>query len=384
MVEVLSSLSDNEVIAQLSQLVKTEKEITEKIVRHFAEVERRRLYLELGYGNLFDYVTRGLGYSNAAAMRRINAARVGLQAPEVFECLEKGELNLSTIEKFAPLMKMHEASGLVEQFKGKTAQEAEEIAALLNPVAQSEIRDRIKVVSVKAPETDPRQASLGSSNEVSEKTTWFRSEVNSKGESETPAAEKLYHVSFAANEEFMKQLERANELSFQGNKDGLALQNVLGKALGEYLQRRCPKEREARRNAQKARRERRAAAKAALELISGETSVGVTETAATIVETPVAEAAGGNALKETPSRYIPAAMRDAVLVRDGCCCTFESEVGVRCGSRRNLEVDHIVPFAAGGESRSGNLRTLCAAHNLRAAYEVFPKGFMDACVESGR
>ncbi len=149
MVEVLSSLSNNEVIAQLSRLVKTEKEITEQIVRHFAEVERRRLYLELGYGNLFDYATRGLGYSNAAAMRRINAARVGLQAPEVFECLEKGELNLSTIEKFAPLMKRHKASGLVEQFKGKTAQEAEEIAALLNPVSQNEIRE---IDAAKTPE----------------------------------------------------------------------------------------------------------------------------------------------------------------------------------------------------------------------------------------
>ncbi len=363
MVEILSSLSDSAFIAQLSQLVKTEKEITEQIVRHFAEVERRRLYLELGYGNLFDYVTRGLGYSNAAAMRRINAARVGLQAPEVFECLENGELNLSTIEKFAPLMKKHEASGLVEQFKGKTAQEAEEIAALLNPVAQSEIRDRIKVVSVKAPEVDTRQASLGSSNEVSEETTWFRSEVNLKGEKETAAAEKLYHVSFAANEEFMKQLERAKELSFQGNKDDLALQNVLGKALEEYLKRRCPKEREARR---RARREKKAAERAA------EKSAEIV--AETKVDAPTRSEA------TAPSRHIPAALRDEVLARDGYRCTFEGPEGVRCESRRNLGLDHRMPFASGGETTSGNLRTLCAAHNLHAAYQVFPSGFMNACI----
>ncbi len=276
------------------------------------------------------------------------------------------------------LMKKHEASGLVEQFKGKTVQEAEVIAALLNPVAQNEIRDRVKVVAVKAPEVDARQATVGASGEVCEKTSWFRSEVNSK--EENVVAEKLYHVSFAANEDFMKQLERAKELSFQGNKDDLALQNVLGKALGEYLKRRCPKEREARRQA---RREKKAAAQAALEAVEN-LKVDTVAPAAADVVSKVSEPnapMAGDASKEIASRYVPAATRDEVLVRDGFCCTFESAEGVRCGSRNNLEVDHIVPFAVGGETKPENLRTLCAPHNLRAAYEVFPKGFMDACVE---
>ena len=377
--EILSSLSDSEIISQLSQLVKTEKEITERIVRHFAEVERRRLYLELGYGNLFDYATRGLGYSNAAAMRRITAARAGLQASEVFDCLETGELNLSTIEKFAPLMKKHGASSLVQQFKGKSVQEAEVIAARLNPVAENEIRDRIKVVAVKAPEINPNQASLGANGGFSDETSCFRSEVKHKEET----TEKMYHVSFAANEEFMRQLERAKVLSFQGRKDDVALQNVLGQALEEFLKRMCPKEREARR---RARRERKAAAEAALQKVALDVAEPVAETVAGSIvkvlpkETSAVPSPGQHESMEERSSQIPAAMRDEVLVRDGFCCTFVSADGVRCESRRNLEVDHRVPFAVGGETSLENLRTLCAPHNLFAAYERFPRGFMDACV----
>jgi len=67
------------------------------------------------------------------------------------------------------------------------------------------------------------------------------------------------------------------------------------------------------------------------------------------------------------ARQIPAAVRDAVFVRDGGRCTFEGPGGMRCESRKGLEVDHIRPVAAGGNNNLSNLRLLCAAHNLRAA-----------------
>jgi 5-methylcytosine-specific restriction endonuclease McrA len=45
-------------------------------------------------------------------------------------------------------------------------------------------------------------------------------------------------------------------------------------------------------------------------------------------------------------------IREQVLKRDGCC--------VRCGSTEDLEVDHVTPVSAGGETTPDNLRTLCA------------------------
>jgi 5-methylcytosine-specific restriction endonuclease McrA len=70
------------------------------------------------------------------------------------------------------------------------------------------------------------------------------------------------------------------------------------------------------------------------------------------------------------SRHVPAAVRDRVFVRDGGQCAFVATNGNRCVARKGLEIDHIVPLAAGGNHEPSNLRLLCAAHNLRAAEQL--------------
>ena len=64
------------------------------------------------------------------------------------------------------------------------------------------------------------------------------------------------------------------------------------------------------------------------------------------------------------SRYIPAAVRREVWRRDqGCCSYVDRHSGRRCGSRYRLEIDHIVPFALGGDAQPANLRLRCKAHH---------------------
>ena len=54
--------------------------------------------------------------------------------------------------------------------------------------------------------------------------------------------------------------------------------------------------------------------------------------------------------------------RRAVLERDGHHCLACGATGVR------LEVDHVVPLAAGGSNHHSNLRTLCiACHRSRTS-----------------
>jgi hypothetical protein len=76
------------------------------------------------------------------------------------------------------------------------------------------------------------------------------------------------------------------------------------------------------------------------------------------------------------SRRIPAAIRRAVWARDGGRCTFTSDGGRRCASRRALEFDHVVPFARGGVSTVEGLRLRCRAHNQFEAERAFGEGFM--------
>ena len=52
-----------------------------------ASAMERRAWLEFGYSSLFDWLTRGFGYSPAAAMRRIEAARLLRAVPAASETL---------------------------------------------------------------------------------------------------------------------------------------------------------------------------------------------------------------------------------------------------------------------------------------------------------
>jgi len=62
--------------------------------------------------------------------------------------------------------------------------------------------------------------------------------------------------------------------------------------------------------------------------------------------------------ERSATRYICDAIRARVIVRDGGRCR-------RCGSARNLELDHIIPLSRGGSSDEDNLQTLCRRCNRR-------------------
>lgn len=69
------------------------------------------------------------------------------------------------------------------------------------------------------------------------------------------------------------------------------------------------------------------------------------------------------------SRYIPAALRNEVWLRDGGGYPFEGVNGQKCGSRHRLQIDHIQPFALDGSHSLENLRLRCFTHNQLHALE---------------
>ncbi len=68
------------------------------------------------------------------------------------------------------------------------------------------------------------------------------------------------------------------------------------------------------------------------------------------------------------SRYIPLQTKREVLKRSGHKCEFKG-----CNERRNLQYDHIQPFALGGDRSPENIRMLCFAHNQRRAIQTFSR-----------
>jgi hypothetical protein len=62
-------------------------------------------------------------------------------------------------------------------------------------------------------------------------------------------------------------------------------------------------------------------------------------------------------------RTIPAAIRRALIERDPVC------VVPGCGLREGLEIDHLIPFAEGGETSLANLVRLCRWHHYLKTHQ---------------
>lgn len=81
----LKSLSDSDLLAKTDQLVQQERELLSKVLFHLREIERRRLFSDLGFKSLFDYAVRRLACSEDHAYRRINAMQLIKELPSVEE-----------------------------------------------------------------------------------------------------------------------------------------------------------------------------------------------------------------------------------------------------------------------------------------------------------
>ena len=91
----VSALSDRELLRETRNLVRHERHLQGAVIDHLSEIEARGLYLERGFSSLFDYAVRELGYSDAAAARRIGATRLCADQPDAREGLRDGSLTLS-------------------------------------------------------------------------------------------------------------------------------------------------------------------------------------------------------------------------------------------------------------------------------------------------
>jgi hypothetical protein len=78
------------------------------------------------------------------------------------------------------------------------------------------------------------------------------------------------------------------------------------------------------------------------------------------LDTPPRRAPGS---EQGRTRYVRKQIHQEVWSNWERGCDHKLENGERCGSRRNLEKDHIVEFSEGGTNIRENLRLVCGAHN---------------------
>src|SRR5689334_15684083 len=93
----LSRLGDLALLRALAALVAQDRLTTASLLAHLAEVDARRLYLAAGHDSMHAYCIAALRFSEAAAYKRIQAARVAREYPALFAAIADGRLHLTAV-----------------------------------------------------------------------------------------------------------------------------------------------------------------------------------------------------------------------------------------------------------------------------------------------
>lgn len=127
----LKHLTDKALLQDIKKLAAREREVSLEVLQHLKEIERRRLFSDLGYGSLFDYAVRELGYSEPAAARRIKSARMIKEMPYLEKKIADGSLNMTNLMLAGQLFKNEEINSpekkkeILAQIENTTKKECE-------------------------------------------------------------------------------------------------------------------------------------------------------------------------------------------------------------------------------------------------------------------
>ena len=91
----VSRLSDHQLLAGAKELARRERHLNLRIIEHLSEIGRRGLHLRHGYGSLFDYAVKELGFAEGSAYQRLQTLKLSNAFPEVKRDLRNGGLTLT-------------------------------------------------------------------------------------------------------------------------------------------------------------------------------------------------------------------------------------------------------------------------------------------------
>ncbi len=353
----LTHVRDEVLLRDLAALVIQDRLTTATLLAHIAEVDARRLYVPAGYSSMHAYCVEELRLSEDAAYKRIQAARAARQFPAVFEALAEGRLHLAAVCLLAPHLTQANAAELIEAATHRRKSEVEEWLARSFPLPEGSARVRaIPAVSAIPAEGGadgfsiaqlaPGQVGCG-----------FPAGIDATAEQLAPGqvGDVLTETGAASPERYLLQLtvpkstrdklRYAQALLSHAVPSGEVAQ-VLDRALDALISKLEQRKFGAVGGRPRRQRTARGEGRKAQQRVS------------------------------VRKRHVPAQVRRAVWERDQGQCTFVSSSGVRCGTRRFLEFDHVDPVARGGRATVDRMRLRCRAHNQHEAERAFGKEYM--------
>ena len=140
---------------RLADLLRREHAALADFLVALADFDRQRLWLRLGYPNLFEFLRRELGLSRGAAHYRKVAARLVQQFPEVVEPLRDGRLCFSSILELAKVLTEANRAEVIPRFFHCSKQEARVVAVEILPAAVVPRREVVTALTLQAARPAP-------------------------------------------------------------------------------------------------------------------------------------------------------------------------------------------------------------------------------------
>jgi len=347
----LRSLSDKGLLSAINRINMKERKLKVSVLLYLAELERRKLYLPLGYSSLFEYCVVCLKYTKGTAFRRVKSVRAVTKYPETLDMLISGDLNITVLSKISDVLDESNHRDILKSIRGKSVREVEVLVSGHRP--SRNIRDSVRPVSVmrrirhsagSTAGTEPGASGPCSNAGTEPRVSDTGSNAGTCSSEDQYVLEQKLKICFAVDPDFMRKVQKIKSLLSGKYPKGINFETLFRLIMEEFLERHDPERRSEKRKIRSRR--------------SGSSS--------------------GRRSRDTkaPSRHIPSHTRDLVYKRDGGRCTFVSTNGRRCSCTWDLEIDHIVPYARGGDNSPGNLRLLCRRHNMMEAERAYGKDFI--------
>ncbi len=353
-------LSDRDLLSRMRQLVQKERELLTEILHHLKEVERRKLFSDLGFKSLFDYAVRELGYSEGQAGRRIAAMKLLRELPqqeaqELEKKIESGALNLTHLCQaqsfFNEVKKSASAKTLDVGQKLEVLKSLEHKSSRQGQVA---LIEKMEAVGIQAP-APKEQAKILSSEQTELRLVLSRELLSQLEEVRTLLGPKGLGMTWADLIQEMATLSLSSlmDKKFGKRRNGKAATHCDVSRLDAMDRDGGGMDRDGGRDEEALKEDAKNLAADGMPLTADE---GAFTTAP--FKGSVKSAAGPK------PRSISKGKRYRIWERDGGAC-------VKCGSKKGLQVDHIVPVAHGGGCEEENLRILCGDCNLREGVKSF-------------
>ena len=374
-ISTVSGLSDDQLLEQTGKLARLDHQVQVVVIDHLCEIDARQLYLRRGYSSPFDYVTRGLGYSAAAAWRRINAMKLCVRIEGVRERLRDGSL---TLDAAAQLQAAFERRDRERAREARSAGAGTGSSTRPNgsaPVVPARSPVPKPMLDVSAQKALVEEAVGKSTRQVMQMLAEVDPALVVPSDKMRPLSEGRWELKVAIDTECQRGLEQLKGLLTHVDPH-MTLGQLVGRLVKEGLERHDPsRPRRSRPTANRtADAERTSAPKQSAsptEITSSPTearqgqdqerpsstsgSERPAQPACTTTSAPKSHARG---------RAIPTAVKREIWQRyEGRCGYIDPRTGRRCASRHLLQVDHVFPYAMGGGTEPDNLRLLCAAHH---------------------